>query len=124
MAIVHTWSINPELLTKDQGSNSNVVYSVLWRLASKETVGDVLYETSSSNQINLNTNNISNFTAFNDLTEDQVLGWVKDKIDEDANLTKGLSCNQWEAAHERKIEKEKNPPTRIQAAPWSVEERS
>ena len=39
MAIVHTWSINPELLTKDQGSNSNVVYSVLWRLASKETVG-------------------------------------------------------------------------------------
>jgi len=125
MAVTHTWSVDPNLNTRTQDGLSEVVFSVVWRLSSEETVGTgddaVTYSISSANQISLNTDNLDSdtFTAFADLTESQVVGWAKSIIDASAEEGEGVTCDEWEAGHERNIAKQKNPPTQNQAAPWT-----
>jgi len=121
MAVTHTWSVDPNLNTRTQDGLSEVVFSVVWRLNSEETVGETTYSISSANQISLNTDNLdpATFTAFADLTEDQVVGWAKSVIDANAAEGDGITCAEWEAGHERNIAKQKNPPTAVETAPWA-----
>jgi len=121
MAVTHTWSVDPNLNTRTQDGLSEVVFSVVWRLSSEETVDGTTYSISSANQISLNTDNLDSdtFTAFADLTESQVVGWAKSIIDANAEEGEGVTCDEWEAGHERNIAKQKNPPTQNQAAPWT-----
>jgi len=123
MAITHTWSVSSDLKTKTQDGHDDVVFSVVWRLSSEETVGSgddaVTYSISSGNEISLDTSDLSDFTAFSDLTEEQVVGWAKAQINAYAAEGEGVTCSEWEAGHERNIAKQKNPPTQNQAAPWT-----
>ena len=119
MAVTHTWSVDPDLKTKDQDGETDVVYSVVWRLKSSETVGENTYSITSANQISIDTSDLSNFTAFASLSEDDVVGWAKAAIDAEAADGNGVDCAEWEAGHERNIAKQKNPPTRTQTAPWA-----
>ena len=122
MAVTHTWSVDPNLNTRTQDGLSEVVFSVVWRLASEETVDGTTYSISSANQISLNTDSLdpATFTAFADLTEDQVVGWAKATIDANAAEGEGVTCAEWEAGHERNIAKQKNPPTAVETAPWAT----
>lgn len=126
MAVTHTWSVDPNLNTRTQDGLSEVVFSVVWRLSSEETVGTgddaVTYSISSANQISLNTDNLdpATFTAFADLTEDQVVGWAKSTIDANAAEGEGVTCAEWEAGHDRNIAKQINPPTAVETAPWAT----
>jgi len=121
MAVTHTWSVSDQLQTRTQDGLSEVVFSVVWRLNSEETVDGTTYSISSANQISLNTDNLdpATFTSFADLTEAQVVGWAKSTIDANAAEGEGVTCAEWEAGHERNIAKQKNPPTQNQAAPWT-----
>jgi hypothetical protein len=120
MAVTHTWSVDPNLNTRTQDGLSEVVFSVVWRLSSKETVDGTTYSISSGNQISLNTDNLdpATFTAFADLTEAQVVGWAKSTIDANAAEGDGVTCAEWEAGHNRNIAKQINPPTAVETAPW------
>ena len=120
MAVTHTWSVDPNLNTRTQDGLSEVVFSDVWRLSSEETVDGTTYSISSANQISLNTDNLdpATFTAFADLTEDQVVGWAKATIDANAAEGEGVTCAEWEAGHDRNIAKQKNPPTAVETAPW------
>ena len=122
MAVTHTWSVSDQLQTRTQDGLSEVVFSVVWRLSSEETVDGTTYSISSANQISLNTDNLdpATFTAFADLTEDQVVGWAKDTIDANAAEGEGVTCAEWEAGHDRNIAKQINPPTAVETAPWVV----
>lgn len=121
MAVTHTWSVNDQLQTRTQDGLSEVVFSVVWRLNSEETVDGTTYSISSGNQISLNTDNLdpATFTAFADLTEDQVVGWAKSVIDANAAEGEGVTCAEWEAGHDRNIAKQQNPPTAVETAPWA-----
>jgi len=123
MAVTHTWSVDPNLNTRTQDGLSEVVFSVVWRLSSEETVDGTTYSISSANQISLNTDNLdpATFTAFADLTESQVVGWVKSTIDANAAEGEGVTCAEWEAGHDRNIAKQINPPTAVETAPWAAE---
>ena len=123
MAVTHTWSVDPNLNTRTQDGLSEVVFSVVWRLNSEETVDGTTYSISSANQISLNTDNLdpATFTAFADLTEAQVVGWAKDTIDANAAEGEGVTCAEWEAGHDRNIAKQINPPTAVETAPWAAE---
>jgi hypothetical protein len=127
MAVTHTWSVNDQLQTRTQDGLSEVVFSVVWRLSSEETVGTgddaVTYSISSANQISLNTDDLNpdTFTAFADLTESQVVGWAKATIDANAAEGEGVPCAEWEAGHDRNIAKQINPPTAVETAPWAAE---
>ena len=122
MAVTHTWSVDPNLNTRTQDGLSEVVFSVVWRLSSEETVDGTTYKISSANQISLNTDNLdpATFTAFADLTESQVVGWAKDTIDANAAEGEGVTCAEWEAGHDRNIAKQQNPPTAVETAPWAT----
>ena len=122
MAVTHTWSVDPNLNTRTQDGLSEVVFSVVWRLSSEETVDGTTYSIQSANQISLNTDNLdpATFTAFADLTEDQVVGWAKATIDANAAEGEGVTCAEWEAGHERNIAKQQNPPTAVETAPWAT----
>ena len=122
MAVTHTWSVDPNLNTRTQDGLSEVVFSVVWRLSSEETVDGTTYKISSANQISLNTDNLdpATFTAFADLTESQVVGWAKDTIDANAAEGEGVTCAEWEAGHDRNIAKQQNPPTAVDTAPWAT----
>jgi hypothetical protein len=122
MAVTHTWSVDPNLNTRTQDGLNEVVFSVVWRLNSEETVGDNTYSISSANQISLNTDNLdpSTFTTFADLTEAQVVGWAKNTIDANAAEGEGVTCAEWEAGHDRNIAKQINPPTAVETAPWAT----
>ena len=121
MAVTHTWSVSDQLQTRTQDGLSEVVFSVVWRLSSEETVDGKTYSISSANQISLNTDNLdpATFTAFADLTEAQVVGWAKSQIDANAAEGEGVTCAEWEAGHDRNIAKQKNPPTAVETAPWA-----
>ena len=123
MAVTHTWSVNDQLQTRTQDGLSEVVFSVVWCLSSKETVDGTTYSISSRNQISLNTDNLdpSTYTAFADLTETQVVGWAKAQIDANAATGDGVVCAEWEAGHDRNIAKQINPPTAVETAPWAAE---
>ena len=120
MAVTHTWSVDPNLNTRTQDGLSEVVFSVTWKLFSEEVVDGKAWTITSANQISLNTNNLdpATFTAFADLTEDQVVGWAKSTIDANAAEGEGVTCAEWEAGHDRNIAKQQNPPTAIETAPW------
>ena len=122
MAVTHTWSVSDQLQTRTQDGLSEVVFSVVWRLSSEETVDGTTYSISSANQISLNTDNLdpATFTAFADLTEDQVVGWAKATIDANAAEGEGVTCAEWEAGHDRNIAKQQNPPTAVETAPWAT----
>ena len=122
MAVTHTWSVNNQLQTRTQDGLSEVVFSVVWNLYSEETVDGTTYRISSANQISLNTDNLdpATYTAFADLTEDQVVGWTKDQIDANAAEGQGVVCAEWEAGHDRNIAKQINPPTAVETAPWAT----
>ena len=123
MAVTHTWSVSDQLQTRTQDGLSEVVFSVVWCLSSKETVDGTTYSISSRNQISLNTDNLdpSTYTAFADLTETQVVGWAKAQIDANAATGEGVVCAEWEAGHDRNIAKQINPPTAVETAPWAAE---
>ncbi len=124
MAITHTWTVDPNLQTRDQDGETDVVYSVVWRLHSEETVGSgddaITYEISSANQISIDTSDLSNFTALSSLTEVDVVGWAKAKIDANALEGSGVDCDEWEAGHERNISKQKIPSMQVKIAPWMI----
>ena len=122
MAVTHTWSVNDQLQTRTQDGLSEVVFSVVWRLNSEETVDGTTYSISSANQISLNTDNLdpATFTSFADLTEAQVVGWAKETIDANAAEGEGVVCAEWEAGHDRNIAKQINPPTAVETAPWAT----
>ena len=122
MAVTHTWSVSDQLQTRTQDGLSEVVFSVVWRLSSEETVDGTTYSISSANQISLNTDNLdpATFTEFEDLTKEQVVGWAKSTIDANAAEGNGVTCAEWEAGHDRNIAKQINPPTAVETAPWAT----
>ena len=121
MSVTHTWSVSDQLQTRTQDGLSEVVFSVVWRLNSEETVDGTTYSISSANQISLNTDNLdpATFTSFANLTEAQVVGWAKATIDANAAEGEGVTCAEWEAGHDRNIAKQINPPTAVETAPWA-----
>ena len=122
MAVTHTWSVDQNLNTRTQDGLNEVVFSVVWRLNSEETVDGTTYSISSANQISLNTDNLdpATFTSFADLTEAQVVGWAKATINANAAEGEGVTCAEWEAGHDRNIAKQINPPTAVETAPWAT----
>jgi hypothetical protein len=118
MAVTHTWSVKGNLKVENTDSHQNVVFKTYWRVSSLETVDGVDYGATSTGSVNLNTDNLDPFTPFEDLTEEQVLGWTKSKIDADAISGDSNSCAEWEAVNVSKIENQKNYQPEDKTAPW------
>ena len=79
MAINYTWNCKT-VDVKTIDGNEDTVFNVHWRLTGKDDANNssVVYGT----QI-LDTSDLSGFTAFTDLTNDLITGWVESAMGED-----------------------------------------
>ena len=81
MAINYAWDVSTVDTYPTKDSNSDVVYNVHWRLtatddANNDADGNPQTATVYGSQ-GLDTDSISSFTAFADLTSSDVQGWVE-----------------------------------------------
>lgn len=107
MAVTHTWSIiRLEQLNDGTGTVVNIGYNVF----SEDEIS-----CNSSGGVQLNIDNIENFIRYQNLTEETLLGWVKEQL--------GENLGNHEVNNAAWIESVKNPPaprTISQPLPWSV----
>jgi hypothetical protein len=104
-----TWTIAQ--LEYNNDADKGVVIAH-WRVTEEETVGEDTYTASSYGTQSFTPDaSADGYVAFDDLTEDMVIGWVKDSMDA-AEIEAGLTAN---------IEAQKAPAT-LAGMPWATEE--
>ena len=79
MAINYTWDCKT-VDVKTIDGNEDTVFNVHWRLTGTDDANNA--STVYGTQI-LDTSDLSSFTVFADLTNDQITGWVESAIGED-----------------------------------------
>jgi hypothetical protein len=110
MNIIYTWEI-PKMATKPQEGNlQDVVVIVYWiRTGTCEYEGKV-YTSSLPGSMACETPSETDFTAYADLTKEQVVGWVE----------AGVAYGSFDDEIAKNIEEEINPPIVILPNPWDV----
>jgi hypothetical protein len=92
------WNVNTVDVHPHEEGHDDVIYNIHWSVAKVD--GD--YSASSYGTQTIDTSDLSDFTAFADVTADMVKGWVIDAMGEEevANL---------EASLDAQIAEQKNP---------------
>ena len=99
-----TWTIS----TLERNTADGGVIVAHWRVTEEETVGEDTYSASSYGTCGFTPDpSASDYIAYSDLTEADVLGWVWAEVDQDA-IEAGLTAN---------INEQKNPTT-ADGVPW------
>lgn len=100
-----TWTI--ATLERNTDSDQGVIVAH-WRVTEEETVGDVTYTASSYGTCGFTPDpSASDYIAYADLTEADVIGWCQNELDQDA-IEAGLTAN---------INEQKTPTTST-GVPW------
>jgi hypothetical protein len=107
MAITHNWIVSQLDAYPEYEGHSDVVSTVHWRCDG----ADGEYTAGVYGSVGLTLDPEATFTPFADLTEAQVIGWVKDALGEEqvASYEKNVA-NQ--------IEAQINPPVVTPPLPW------
>ena len=106
MAVVNTWNVVQLDCYPDVDGEQDVVFTVHWTLSGSD--GD--YTGSAYGTVGVTLDAEAPFTPYNELTEEQVLGWVwANGVDKDAS----------EANVAQQIENQKNPPVVSPPLPWA-----
>lgn len=121
MSITHNWKINSLIRYLDVGGT---VYRVLFDIESVDSDNPAFLRITTTGSVELDVSDVSpdNFTPFEDLTEEQVLEWVKqriikyDIIDTDPVENK----YEYEIHHERHLKNLKETITYTPDRPYSV----
>ena len=99
-----TWTIS----TLERNTADGGVIVAHWRVTEEDTVGENTYSASSYGTCGFTPDpSASDYIAYADLTEADVLGWVWAEVDQDA-IEAGLTAN---------IDEQKNPTT-ADGVPW------
>ena len=109
MGISHTWAIVQLDCYPELGGNADVVSTAHWTL----TATDGTYSTSMSGAAGVTMDPDKPFTAYADLTETEVVGWVQDALGNDA-------VAELEASAATQIENQITPPIVTPALPWTA----
>jgi hypothetical protein len=108
MPITNTWSVSQLDAYPEYEGNADVVFVVHWRLDG--TDGEHTGSVYGSSGVMFTEG--STFTPYADLTEAQVIGWVKDALGEE-------SVTGYEANVAQQIANQINPPVVTPQLPWS-----
>ena len=98
MAINYTWNVSTVDTYPTLDGNTDVVYSVHWRLNAEDDANQDAdgnnWTASSYGTQPLDTSDLSDFTSFADLTSSDVQGWVEAAMGEEAvaDLKAGLDA--------------------------------
>ena len=109
-----TWNIGSLERTLTLNSKSNVVTQIHWSCTDTTTVGEDTYSGRVSGTQPLDTSDLEDFVAYEDVTEEVALGWLMDSEDE------GFQ-DVVEAKIAAQIE-EQSTPTSGSGIPWGAVE--
>ena len=98
----YNWTVK-KLQTVDEGSETDFVTTVIYKVNCTEEVEGVEYTASTMGSIIFTPTIEEDFVAYADLTESQVVGWVKDELGEE-----GVSSIQSSLAQQ--VDNKINPP--------------
>ena len=110
MAATIEWRVDVLDCYPTKDSKTDVVMTVHWRCNGSEDKDSKTYNATSYGAVNVIYEDGDPFTPFEDLTKDQVLGWIwaENKIDKD----------MVEASIQTKIDNKINPPIIQPELPW------
>lgn len=111
MAIEYKWLITDLDTSPSEDGLTDVVKTVHWRYKASEMVSEKSYWGECSGAMDCATPSETDFTAYPDLTEDQVISW----------LEAGLDVEALKAILDAQIENQKNPPIVNLPLPWASE---
>ena len=83
MANTYNWRINALDAKIHEGDNDNVIYTVHWSYSATDETGEHSVSSIGTHGVEYDADN---FTPYADLTEEQVIGWVKDSLGEEEVL--------------------------------------
>lgn len=109
MAVDYTWVVEHMNCYSSSEGQQNVVFNVAWRLIGVDGEFSVNYHETTAIEPYKSEDP---FTPYEQLTEDQVIGWVKDKLGVDTVL-------EYETSIANRIAILANPPVVIPPLPWA-----
>lgn len=112
MAIVNTWNVVQMNEYPEYEGYQDCVFQVHWTLTGTETVGEETYTGSVYGSVGVSLDAESPFTPYNELTLDQVIGWVKDALGAE-------QVAAYEDNVEKQIADQQNPPVLTLPLPWA-----
>ena len=112
MANTKQWQVAALDCKQDIEGLADVVSVIHWRKKATEVVDDKTYTADTYGACTVGAPDAENFTAFADLTEEEVIAWLEATLDVEA-IDNSLDA---------KIETQKNPPVVTKKAPWITEE--
>jgi hypothetical protein len=112
MANTKQWAIAALDCKQDTEGLSDVVAVIHWRKTATEVVEDKTYTGYMYGACQIAPPDAENFTAFADLTEEEVIAWLEATLDVEAI----------DNALDAQIDTQKNPPIVTKKAPWITEE--
>ena len=80
MAVTYNWVVEQMSCYPEVDGKQDVVFSVAWRLFGTEVVGEVTYTATVYGTVGINTADLETFTPYDELTQEQVVGWVQDAL--------------------------------------------
>ena len=108
MATQFTWVINAMDTAPSEDGLTDVVKVVHWTYNASEVDGETTWLASCYGTMNCNTPSSTDFTAYPDLTKEQVIGWLEAGLDVDVIKTN----------LDNQIANQKNPPIVNLPLPW------
>ena len=100
MAITYTWVIETIDTAKSEDGMSDVAKQVHWRMNAHDDTDDL--SATAYGSVGLDAPDADSFVAFDELTKDQVVAWVIDKLD--------MSEADLQAALAQRIADDRDPP--------------
>jgi len=108
MAITNTWSVAQMDAYPEYEGNADVVFTIHWQLNGTEGT----YNGSFYGSVGLTLDPEATYVPYADLTEAQVIGWVKEALGEE-------SVTGYEENVAQQIANQINPPVVTPPLPWS-----
>ena len=109
MSATFEWKVISMAAYPQAEGQVDVVFQVNWACIGMQTAGEVTFTANATNVANVTYTAGSPYTPYNQLTQDQVLGWV---------WASGVDKDATQAALQQQIDAEINPPVIYPPLPW------
>ena len=108
MEVYYIWGIAEIKAYPTVGDKIDVICNVIWKLVASQGI----YNSQIQGSVDIPTDYLETFTPYDQLTEQQVLGWVKDVMGPE-------QVAQYEAGALADLERLVNPPVINLPLPWA-----